>query len=167
MQQFWIGTGMSLLANLMLAFKTFCGKTLQIILGMVVYGIWIVEYLFVFYSPSYVIQFSFLLVYFLGYQHQKKIRRKLKVDISFVLLILLFVGGVATTIALSSGLNIVLNAVIMLLEMFAVYALTAQGMRYKSCVWCRPSILSWISPWGTGSHRACPSSTLLRPCWPS
>lgn len=129
-----IGLIMSLALNALFAIRNFYGKKTQIVLSLAGMSIGLIEYSLVFYSPTYIIIAVFNIIYMLSYYFRRPLLHFFKVDRIFILMIVLFLASVGASVAMYTGPESIAGIVVLFLELFAVYLLSAQGMRYKNIV---------------------------------
>jgi len=146
-----IGIIMSLAINALFAVRNYYGKNKQIFFTWAAYLICLLEYIFIFFSPAFIVLISFNLIYMTAYQFRARLLRLCKVDITFVLMIALFAATIVLSITFYDGPASISGIVILFLEIFAVFMCTAQGMRYKNGM---VSVLYIIMDVGAGNYFA-------------
>ena len=146
-----IGTLISLCASSLLAVRNFYGKSTQVLLTLLAFLLSIVNYTFIFFSPAFIILFSFDVFYMLCYQFRKRILRFFKVDHVFILMLVLFGVSIYISVITYTGPESISGIILLFLEMFAVFIFSAQGMRYKNAF---SSLLYLYMDLGVGNYFA-------------
>lgn len=132
--KFIIGLLLSVIGNLVNASKNFFDKRLQLLLAAIAVLVWLIEYIFIYPSKTYIIVFAFTLIYLLAYRYKKELLRLFKVDIMFVLMVLFIILVACVVMYAYEGVDSIAGIVIMFLDIFAVFLFTSQGLRYKNCL---------------------------------
>lgn len=129
-----IGLIISSVANCIYAARNFFGKKTQLVLTAIAITIWLLEYIFVFHSATYILIMSVTLVYYLAYHFRVSLLRLFKIDIAFWLIIIFVVIAIVITIFTYEGVASIFGIIIMFLDVFAAYMFSAQGLRCKNGV---------------------------------